>query len=172
MLNLGLQSFQKPQLPRDQIPTGQEIKIHLCVGAFRLEICMEHLEDGSLLPHSLSFEAVQRPHHYFWLPSPRLKFAPQTFTLNSQFTFSPVFHQRGCQLRSFSASLLMPLCYWRLCFRESLKQFFCCFSRQLSLLTSLCSYLVTCCQLLSAQNQLRRILLQWATNLQKTKLTF
>ena len=54
MLNLGLQSFRKPQLPRDQIPTGQDIKIHLCVGAFCLGTCMEH---GSLLPHSLSFDS-------------------------------------------------------------------------------------------------------------------
>ena len=58
------------------------------------------------------------------------------------------------------------------CFRETWKQFSCCLSRQQALLTSLCSYLVTCCQLLSAQSQLRRILLQWVTNLQKAKLTF
>lgn len=64
-----------------------------------------------------------------------------------------------------------PFARWRLCFREPLKQFFCSLSRQLPLLTSLCSYLDTCCQLLSAHNQPRRIMLQWAASLHVVNLS-
>lgn len=147
----------------------QLAKICLFAGAFHRWLRTEGLEDGSLTqlliwgcPNSLS---------PFVTPPPRYPFGPQTFTLIGQFMFSPTACQWGCQLLLFSLPPLpVPLRCWRLCFRESLKRFFCSLSRQQSLLTSLLSYLGTCCQLLSAHNQLRWITLQWDANLHIAKL--
>lgn len=102
---------------------------------------------------------------------PRLIFGPQAFALNGQsLCFLQLLVSEAVGCGCCSASLPMPLAAGGCASGSPLKQFFCSLSRQQSLLTSLCSYLGTCCQLLSAHNQLRWIMLQWAANLHVTKL--
>lgn len=154
--------FKSHSLQETKFQLVRISRYNLCVLVpFILEFAWSIWRMGLFFPHSLSFEAVQRAHHYFSLPF-RLIFGPRTFTLNSQFTFSAVAHQRGCLLRSFSASLLMPLVLEAV-LSGVLKAILLLFQQATVPLTSLCSYLVTCCQLLSAHNQLRWILSQWAT---------
>lgn len=137
---------------------------------------------GFFFSHSLFFEAVQRPRHHLLLHLLDSDLAIVPLLWMANWCFFPTLCQETVSCRCFSVSLPMPLCCWMLCFREPLKQFFYPLSfreplkqffyplsRQQSLLTSLCSHSCTCCQLLSAHNQPKWIMLQWASNLHKAK---
>lgn len=151
ILNLGLESFEKPWLPRGWVPTGQAdtpLRWHWYLSSFDLR---EGSREGSkvwrmglFFSYNLSFASP------LWLYLLGSNLVPTPLLLMTSSHFLQPLVSKAVSCCSFSASPLLPPYCWRLGLRESLREFFFSLSRQQPLLTSLCSYLGTCCQLFLA----------------------